>query len=100
MPMDEDMSVFYDPDIFGTSATYTPSEYSHPCSITITVNGILDAHYVETAQINGIHKVFICKLSDIPDVKNGDWLTCDNVDYFVRDHEPYASGQVRLILGR
>lgn len=93
-----DLAVFFDPDDFGTAASYTPSGGS-----ASTVNGIFDNDIVEVDAGGGIPMAvrqprFHCRTSDVSSAAEGDAITINTVAYTVRVADHDGTGTTILVL--
>lgn len=93
MPFTEDFSVFTDPTMFGSVATYTPAG-----GAAVAVNGIFDAEYEEAVGIEGSSPMFGCATASVNGARHGDSLVVAGVSYVVRGVQPDGTGWTRLIL--
>ncbi len=92
-----DLPTFLDTDEFADSATISKKTVSEA-----TINGIFDNDYFEvnTGQVgvSSSTPAFLCRTSDITNVKFGHVITINSLDYKVRDIQPDGTGMTALIL--
>jgi hypothetical protein len=91
MPFTEDLSVFFDPLMFGVTAVFNG---------TTSVNGLMDLAYAEPLGNleQGSAPVFTCAASDVGPVAHGDSLVAAGRTYKVCGVEPDGTGIVLLRL--
>lgn len=96
MPFTEDFSIFTDPVLSGSVATYTPSGSSS--SAGRAVNGIFDRESEDVLGMEGSGPTFSCAADDVTEVAHGDGLVIDGASYVVRGVKPDGTGWTRLTL--
>lgn len=80
----DDLSIFFELDDFGTAATYT-----RPDKRPITINGIFDNPHASITATDMMDVTmpkpsFVCRTVDIPAAAEGDTIKINNVTYTVR----------------
>lgn len=93
----EDLSLFFDPDDFGTAASYADG------GAPISVTGILHrkTEIADAPGFGGVaHRVteFVCAESVLFAARDGGVLTIGGDVYTVRSSQPDGTGLVRLVL--
>lgn len=87
--MADDLDVFLDPDAgFGVDATVDG----------ISVEGIFDAEYVESLEVEETAPALLCKTSLISTAAHGDTVVIAGVNYTVKGIKPDGTGLTLLIL--
>ena len=86
MPFEEDLDSFFDPNDFGTTATYTPLN-----GTATSINGIYEARYYSPLHMSGEKTLFMCKTSDTTSALNGT-LVINGTTYKIVEVEPDGTG--------
>jgi len=87
--MADDLDAFLDPDAgFGVDATVDG----------ISVEGIFDAEYVESLEVEETAPAFTCKTSDVTSAAHGDAVVVNATNYTIAGVEPDGTGMTKLIL--
>jgi len=81
--IDEDIQELYSD--LGVTVTYTQLAYPHPSSKTQTIVGMLGYGYVQFGNVDGYRTTFNTLASHFSDLREGDFLTMESVDYTVED---------------
>ncbi len=97
MPFAENIVDFFDDQDFAVVATYTPQ-----VGVEKQILGIFDNEYLAVAggmvDVSGENARFTCAFADISDVKFGDSLSIDSIDYKIVGIEPDGTGVTTLVL--
>lgn len=64
----------------------------------VSINGIFENEYIESVDVNSLTPTFLCKTSDLTNIKVGNNLTVDNTDYKIRDPQQDGTGLTLLVL--
>lgn len=96
--MDEDFTIFFDPEMFADEAIYTP-DGGYP----VSVNGIYDAHYFNPLDMTGHMPRFACASADVADEPEGGGgvLVVGGKSYIIKtkeDDRPANRGVALLVL--
>ena len=85
----EDLSLFFDPDGLGDTATVGAG----------SINGTFSREYAEVGNIEGYHPAFLIPDADAATItKNNTVLTIDSVSYTTVSKQPDGTGTTLLIL--
>lgn len=96
----DDLSIFFELDDFGTEAVYTQTN-KRP----IKVNGIFDNPHVSITATDMMDVTmpkpsFVCRTVDIPTAAEGDTIKINNVTYTVRVVATDGLGVTTLVMER
>jgi len=96
---DLDNVFFKDATEFNTPATYTPLGVGGP---PVAVNVVFDREYIEinvgTPGIEGDQPIALGKAADFPNVKHGDSLNVNAINYTIVNPKPDGTGMILLVL--
>ena len=84
-----DSDEFADAAIVGTGTRYQT-----------TINGLFDNEYIEAVSMNSLTPTFLCRTSDLTNIKKGYKLTVNSTDYEIVDPQQDGTGMTLLILGK
>ncbi|WP_299393276.1 head-tail joining protein [Pelagibius sp.] len=95
----EERAAFFDPEVFGVAATWSPAGGGGP----ITVNGIFDNEFASGLQEDDVavetsQPRFTCASEDVPNIAQGDSLTVNATIYAVVGVQPDGTGITELLL--
>ncbi|TAK50239.1 MAG: hypothetical protein EPO23_03265 [Xanthobacteraceae bacterium] len=99
----EDRAAFFDPDEFGSAATYAKAAGGSAALNGLFTNPSTSVELGPVATIDS-NPSFLCRSADIPagavGGSGGDTLTIDAVIYQVLELRPDGTGMTRIELGR
>jgi len=88
MPMTEDFSAFLDTEEHATIAVYR----------TLEVAGIFEDQYVEVNNVETLKPTFLTNVDAVPDIKRGNPIFVDNIEYKVAAKQLDGTGMILIIL--
>ena len=88
MPMTEDMTAFFNTAEHGTTAVYK----------TTDVVGIFENQYVEINGVQSLKPTFLTAVDSVPNIKRGNYIKINNVDYSFIMSQIDGTGLALLIL--
>lgn len=96
----DDLSIFFELDDFGTAAVYTKTN-KRP----ITINGIFDNPHASITATDMMDVTipkpsFVCRTVDIPNAAEGDNIKIRNVSYTIRVVATDGLGVTTLVMER
>ncbi|PCJ12480.1 MAG: hypothetical protein COB04_17690 [Gammaproteobacteria bacterium] len=92
MPLDEDLTVFFNPDELADVATIRTRNR------LFDVNGIHNEGAAETLEMESLDPDFECIYSDVSELVKGDKLTVNSINYEVIKVKKDRSGKLARVL--
>lgn len=88
-----DRASFFDTDEFADAAVLGAGTRNQT-----SVNGLFDNEYIESVSVSSLTPTFLCRTSDLTNIKTGYKLTVNDTDYVIRDPQQDGTGLTLLIL--